>query len=79
MKYMRELGSEYSVVQCSSVGCSAVVKRACSSVECSECSVHCESGERLCLQQGEAALQMHSFREADPQNKITEKYRISPK
>ena len=27
---------------------------------------HCESGEGLWLQ-GEAALQMHSFRDADPQ------------
>ena len=29
-------------------------------------STHCESGEGLWLQ-GEAVLQMHSFRDADPQ------------
>ena len=30
------------------------------------CAAHCESGEELWLQ-GEAALQVHSFRDSDPQ------------
>ena len=45
-------------------------------------TVHCESGERLWLQ-GEAAFEMHSFKDAEPQRAILlndrKNHEISPK